>query len=101
MPRINTLPLQAGRAPLVAAPGVWISPVDGAGYPHINTLPGSHDFTHKHSTFEQLSTHKHSTQQAAKLGTARHSGCFLYVGLPVSIKEPVCGSAFLWKAKDI
>ncbi len=98
MQRINTLPLQADIASLLVAQGVGINPVDRTGYSRINTLPTNPSFTHKHSTFRELSTHKHSTQKAAKLGGARDCGRFLYVGLPVSIKEPVCAIASLWKA---
>ncbi len=98
MPRINTLPLLADRAPDEAAQRMGINLVDSAGYPRINTLPSGPCFTHKHSTFGQLSTHKHSTQQAEKLGAARDSGRFLYLFLPVFIKEPVCAIASLWKA---
>ena len=65
MARINTLPSVTKRCPFKALAGVWINPVDRAAYPRINTLPIKASFAHKHSTFSELSTHKHSTELAA------------------------------------
>lgn len=97
MLRINTLPLLADRAPDEAAQSMGINPVDSAGYQRINGIPVPPYFTHKRYTLGQLSTHKRYTQQAAKLGTASDSGRFLYLFLPVFIKEPICSIASLWK----
>ena len=98
MPRINGISGQADRASLLAAQSMGINPVDSAGYPRINGIPVKPCFTHKRYTLGQLSTHKQYMHHAAKLRAARDSGRSLYVFLPVSIKEPVCAIASLWKA---
>lgn len=64
--------------------GLCINPVDGTGYPRINTIPRWQLSTHKRYSLRGVFTHKHSTYAGSKLDRARHSSVPLYVSFPVS-----------------
>lgn len=79
MPRINGIGWQVsgGNA------GLWINPVDEAGYPRINTLPRWQLSTHKRYSQGGVFTHKQYRVHGSKLGRARLGGIPLYVSFPV------------------
>ena len=79
MPRINGIwgQVSGGNA------GLWINPVDEAGYPRINTLPRWQLSTHKRYSLRGVFTHKQYRVHGSKLGRARLGGIPLYVSFPV------------------